>query len=174
MQQVQLAIQDMVTDPKKQRRKYNAILVRVTKPLVQDMRSHITSGTSAMRLVVKKPRRKGDSARFVQQVRLRDSINSRAISARYTGTDPGVHIGPQRKSSSREYTRHWHLYAFGTKKRKTKSGANRGTMPENNYAAKTFAKMDSTLNVAMNACFDQVMTALDKSLAKRGLNRRAI
>ena len=69
-----------------------------------------------------------------------DSIGAVRLKKQRLGT---VWIGPRRKGGKKGFA--GHLLEFGTKKRETKSGANRGVMPKNPFAERSFDREKGTL-----------------------------
>lgn len=65
-----------------------------------------------------------------------DSIGAVKISAKRAGKVGEVWVGPRRKGRYKGY--HGHMVEFGTKRRKTKKGANRGVMPAKPFMKPSF------------------------------------
>lgn len=76
----------------------------------------------------------------------------------YTEAKVGINVG-KRKAGMAKMTRapHGHLVALGTQQRQTKSGANRGVMPANDFVKRATASCE-------NAVVDKIITVIRKKL----------
>lgn len=80
---------------------------------------------------------------------LADSIG--AVRSKVSGELGAVEVGPRRRGGYKGFA--GHLVEFGTKARRTKSGANRGTMPSNPF-----------VETAYDQTIDEVLGLVDKEL----------
>ncbi len=82
-----------------------------------------------------------------------DSIGAVRLKKQRLGT---VWVGPRRKGGNKGFA--GHLVEFGTKARETKSGANRGVMPKNPFAERSFDKSKAQLERGLEQSAAKVLT----------------
>jgi hypothetical protein len=90
-----------------------------------------------------------------------DSIGAVKVSFAKASKLGEVRIGPRRKGGYKGFA--GHLVEFGTRRRKTKKGANRGLMPKKPFAKPAF---DSTKGIVMASIANQVAISVTKGMKR--------
>lgn len=179
IREIEESIKQTITDPKKRRSIYIAVMKKAALPVKTKMRSHVPAGQTRLRNSIK--------ARGVNvtHLRQRDRLIGGGFQDPY---QPVIHVGPQRKSSNKDYAFYWHWTAYGTKNRLAKKdpkwfkneadgemwivpSRKRGQVQANNYADKTFKTSQQDLENIRDKVFNSMMATMDKQLQKRGLKR---
>lgn len=93
-----------------------------------------------------------------------DSIGAVRTSFKKASVLGEVNVGPRR---GRFKGNHGHLVEFGTRKRQTDSGANRGVMPSKPFAKPAFDATKSIVEASIKVSIAQVMVRTMKRYAKR-------
>jgi HK97 gp10 family phage protein len=93
-----------------------------------------------------------------------DSIGAVRSSFKRANTVGEVKVGPRR---GRFKGNHGHLVEFGTRKRQTEGGANRGIMPKKPFAEPAFNTTKGQIEGSIARSIGQVMVRTMKRYAKR-------
>jgi hypothetical protein len=82
-----------------------------------------------------------------------DSIGAVRLKKQNLGT---VWVGPRRRGGKKGFA--GHLVEYGTKKRRTRNGANRGVMPKNPFASRAWDQTKGQLEPALAKSAQKVLT----------------
>ena len=159
-------LEDLVNDPKKRRTAYLSVMRKQARPIVSTMKGFIPP----------------------TQNRLRGSIAARNVTVSHLkrrgargkeAEEPVIHVGPMRGKSTymksgesvtkKKFAHYWHWEAYGTRVRRTKSGANRGFIKPNPYAEKTYQGMQAQLDSMSSKIMAQMMSQFNRIRDKHNL-----
>lgn len=84
-----------------------------------------------------------------------DSIGARRISISRAGAAGEVHVGPRRGGKYKGYA--GHLVEYGTKQRKTRKGANRGSMTADPFAEPAYKATKNTVEARIQQSIAKVL-----------------